>query len=373
MRFSSSLLVALPSVALAALSTPTTVIDDAFVRQRNANEPYATFSTEALEEYQMGGCYKAPSPPELRASAAKAPFSFSESELAQARANVDIDWRKHGAVNPVQQQHPFGTCWAFSMIAVTEAVSVIQGKKPLTKLAEQMVVSCVPPSADGDNSDTLWSWAYHHTKGRYQTEEVYPYNRTCNFFRERLLAPDGTRDGYPFAKCDLPNDPPFGPCPPCPGIERKDGTPECMLDESKGFSEASVQGWGFVGPHGVSSEGRNATPVTDPSDVTRMVAALQKYGPAQIGIDASCLAGYKSGIISNCTRRSVDHAVAIVGAGTDDVSGIDYWIVRNSWNYTFGEQGYFRVQRDTNQMGIFGGYYACFHEDCMIDPPIVPQ
>ncbi len=42
--------------------------------------------------------------------------------------------------------------------------------------------------------------------------------------------------------------------------------------------------------------------------------------------------------------------------------------VRNSWNHTFGEGGYFRVQRDTQQMGIFGGYWACFDKNCMVDP-----
>ena len=102
-----------------------------------------------------------------------------------------------------------------------------------------------------------------------------------------------------------------------------------------------------------------------------MVAALQKYGPAQIGIDASCVSGYTGGIITNCPSRNVDHAVAIVGAGTDAKIGVDYWIVRNSWNTTFGEDGYFRVQRDTNQMGIFGGYFACFDKDCMVDPVVV--
>ena len=35
---------------------------------------------------------------------------------------------------------------------------------------------------------------------------------------------------------------------------------------------------------------------------------------------------------------------------------------------TFGEDGYFRVQRNTKQMGIFGGYFGCYHKDCKVDP-----
>lgn len=83
------------------------------------------------------------------------------------------------------------------MMAVTEAVNVIQGKNPFQKLSEQMLISCVPEKTCGDNSDVLWSWALNENKGNYQTEEAYPYNRTCNNYREQTLAPDGTRDGYP--------------------------------------------------------------------------------------------------------------------------------------------------------------------------------
>ena len=51
-------------------------------------------------------------------------------------------------------------------------------------LPSYKVISCVPEDACGDNSDVLWSWAFHHTDGRFQADSVYPYNRTCNFFRE---------------------------------------------------------------------------------------------------------------------------------------------------------------------------------------------
>ena len=178
------------------------------IAQRNADNPFATFSVDALSPLNVGGCYKPPSADDLATSTARSQLSFTDDELKAAREDVvDVDWRREGAVAPIQQQHPFGTCWAFSMTAVTEAVMVIQGKHPLVKLSEQMTVSCVPESACGDNSDVLWSWALHHTGGRYQTDEVYPYNRTCNFFREQQLAPDGTNDGYPGI-CNLP-----GPAP----------------------------------------------------------------------------------------------------------------------------------------------------------------
>ena len=235
-----------------------------------------------------------------------------------------------------------------------------------------MTISCSPATATGDNSDVLWSWALQATGGKYQTEAAYPYNRTCNSYRETQLAPDGLPDGY-TRQCDFKHPAPAGPCPPCGPDCRADGTPPCRLadTQSAGFSKASVQGWGFIAPHGRRLGGTTAATTDSPNDVTRMVAALVKYGPAQIGIDASCVIGYTGGIITNCTRTVADqdHAVAIVGAGTDEVTGIDYWIVRNSWNTTFGEGGYFRMQRDSFQAGIFGGYFACFNKDCTVDPP----
>jgi len=264
-------------------------------------------------------------------------------------AEVSIDWRDHGAVTPVQQQHPFGTCWAFAATAALEGIAVVQGRQPLQKLSEQQLVSCEPAENGGKDSDVLWGWLKEHMHGSLALERSYPYNRTCNFFREQLLAPDGTRDGY-LLNCTLPSKPPSGPCPPCPGVSRSDGAPACRTKATD--STAQVSGWGYVAS------------APDRSD-TAIVAALAKYGPGTLGIDASCLRGYQSGVVRSCATQEVDHAVTLVGAGFD--GDVPYWLVKNSWGTEFGEAGFFRVERNKGLLGIRGAMFACYVPGCTIN------
>jgi cathepsin L len=79
-------------------------------------------------------------------------------------------------------------------------------------------------------------------------------------------------------------------------------------------------------------------------------------GPVSVGVDASGFAFkfYSSGIIKKLCGTSIDHAVLLVGYGTE--KNVDYWLVKNSWTSKWGEQGYFRVLRDMNSKdeGICG-------------------
>ena len=74
----------------------------------NAANPHATFSPDAISSYK-GGCYTAPSLADVSASAARSQLTFTAAELVHAAGSPAIDWRDHGAVGPIQQQHPFGT------------------------------------------------------------------------------------------------------------------------------------------------------------------------------------------------------------------------------------------------------------------------
>ena len=44
------------------------------------------------------------------------------------------------------------------------------------------------------------------------------------------------------------------------------------------------------------------------------------------------------------------HAIKVIGYGTED--GNDYWLVQNSWTTTWGDGGYFKIARGTDECGI---------------------
>jgi len=44
------------------------------------------------------------------------------------------------------------------------------------------------------------------------------------------------------------------------------------------------------------------------------------------------------------------HAVKLIGWGEE--YGVPYWLMVNSWNSSWGDQGLFKIQRGTNECGI---------------------
>lgn len=191
-----------------------------------------------------------------------------------------INWVEEGVVSLVKDQGRCGSCWSFSTTGSMESAFQIKDGKARL-LSEQQLVDCSISFGNNGCGGGLVEYAFNYaTKHGLASEDEYPYTAT-----------DGT----------------------CKDIEG-----ESILSSFKDVQRFSP---------------------------TQLAAALQ-LGPVSIGVDASGFGFkfYKSGIISRLCGTSIDHAVLLVGYGTE--KGKDYWLVKNSWASDWGENGYFRVLRD---------------------------
>jgi len=80
-------------------------------------------------------------------------------------------------------------------------------------------------------------------------------------------------------------------------------------------------------------------------------------GPVSIAIEADTkeFQLYKSGVLTgDACGTNLDHGVLIVGYGEE--SGTEYWLVKNSWGPSWGDQGYIKIERSdsTNDAGVCG-------------------
>jgi aminopeptidase C len=56
---------------------------------------------------------------------------------------------------------------------------------------------------------------------------------------------------------------------------------------------------------------------------------------------------YTSGVYTKSAEAKSRgwHAMSLVGWGTDKQTGVDYWLVQNSWGNGVGDKGYWKIRR----------------------------
>lgn len=209
---------------------------------------------------------------------------------------ASIDWTTSGKVNPIRDQGQCGSCWAFAATANAESIWAIATNQ-LLDLSEQYLVDC----ATG----------------------IGYFNQGCNGGQPDSALKFMINNGQ-CAETDYPYTQKQGTCNDTP----------CTTNVE------------FAACYDVTPNDQQA------------LASATAQNPVIIAIEADTryFQSYSSGILTDALKcgTNLDHAVEIVGYGTEN--GIDYWKVRNSWSTSWGEQGYFRLQRSdsTNDPGVCG-------------------
>ena len=210
---------------------------------------------------------------------------------------TSLDWRVKGAVTSVKDQGQCGSCWSFSSTGAVEGAWAIS-KGTLVDLSEQELVDCA----------TGLSYGSHGCNGG-QMEGAFKFvieNGQCS------------NSEYPYTSGTTKTG---GTCKKCSAVAQIN---TCY--DVKPNDQISLKG-----------------------------AVAQQPVAVAISADTKLFQSYSSGVItSSSCYTSLDHGVLVVGYGTEN--GQDYWLVKNSWSSSWGENGYVKIARSSsnNDPGICG-------------------
>jgi len=224
---------------------------------------------------------------------ARGDIGTNANQVHKGRKSVtdggDFNWVPQGYVSEVKDQQQCGSCWSFSTTGALEFLTAKNGQ--LISLSEQCLIDCSTANIGCTGGWPYVGYQFAKDSG-IASEAAYPYTAVV-----------GTCQPYSSVLTNVVS---WVQVP--------------VNDENAMMSAVQVQTLSILlaGDH----------------------KPFQYYAGGVLDTDAG-----------DC-GTDLDHAVLLVGYGTDVQSGKQYWSVKNSWGASWGESGYIRIVRGQNECNL---------------------
>jgi cathepsin B len=231
-------------------------------------------------------------------------------------------WPNCDAIKQIRDQSDCGSCWAVAAVeAMSDRICIHSNQTKQIYVSAEDLTACCDSCGYGCSGGYIPETFEYWQETGIVTGGLYQSNQGCQ--------------DYSLEPCEHHVD--SGTRPQCSSLNLD--TPECTrvcYDTSLDYAKSKTFG----------------QDVNTFYNEKQIQLEISTNGPVEAGFTVyDDFPTYKSGVYQTTSRTVLGgHAVKILGWGVED--GTKYWLIANSWNYDWGDAGYFKILRGSNHCGI---------------------